>query len=55
MIVTEDVSGDLEWIMSVGSSVVRAHRHAAGPQKGCSDDTDASPSTEKDSAGPAAD
>jgi hypothetical protein len=26
-----DAVGDLEWIISVDSSVVRAHQHSAGP------------------------
>ncbi|WP_233620727.1 IS5 family transposase [Amycolatopsis sp. WAC 01416] len=33
VIVKDDAVGDLEWIVSVDSSVVRAHQHAAGARK----------------------
>lgn len=29
-----DAAGDVEWPMSVGSTIVRAHQHAAGARKG---------------------
>lgn len=29
-----DASGDIEWLVSVDSTVVRAHQHAAGARKG---------------------
>lgn len=29
-----DASGDIEWLVSVDSSIVRAHQHAAGARKG---------------------
>ncbi|UOZ11906.1 IS5 family transposase [Amycolatopsis sp. WQ 127309] len=43
VIVKDDAVGDLEWIVSVDSSVVRAHQHAAGARKkgGCSDGIEA--------------
>ncbi len=28
-----DAAGDIEWLMSVGSTIVRAHQHAAGAGK----------------------
>ncbi|WP_370542016.1 transposase [Amycolatopsis sp. FDAARGOS 1241] len=33
VIVTDDAGGELEWIVSVDSSVVRAHQHSAGARK----------------------
>ena len=33
VIVKDDSVGDVEWIISVDSSVVRAHQHAAGARK----------------------
>jgi hypothetical protein len=55
VIVKDDAAGDLEWIASVDSSVVRAHRYSAGARKrGCNADPKSSPSTAKDSAGPEA-
>jgi transposase len=33
VIVKDDAVGDLEWIISVDSSVVRAHQHSAGARK----------------------
>ncbi|MEU4524925.1 IS5 family transposase [Amycolatopsis sp. NPDC024027] len=33
VIVKDDAVGDLEWVISVDSSVVRAHQHAAGARK----------------------
>ncbi|MFD2398233.1 IS5 family transposase [Prauserella oleivorans] len=36
VIVKDDAVGDVEWVISVDSSVVRAHQHAAGARKrGC--------------------
>ena len=32
-IVKDDAVGDLEWVVSVDSTVVRAHQHAAGARK----------------------
>lgn len=32
-IVKDDAVGEVEWIISVDSSVIRAHQHAAGPRK----------------------
>ncbi|WP_442809729.1 hypothetical protein [Streptomyces sp. SR27] len=29
-----DAAGDVDWLMSVDSAVVRAHQHAAGARKG---------------------
>lgn len=29
-----DAAGDIEWLVSVDSTVVRAHQHAAGARKG---------------------
>ncbi|MEV6625590.1 IS5 family transposase [Amycolatopsis sp. NPDC051106] len=56
VIVKDDAVGDLEWIVSVDSSVVRAHQHAAGALKRGMQRRDRSPppSTGKDSGGPAA-
>lgn len=42
-----DAAGDIEWLVSVDSSIVRAHQHAAGARKGGS--------TARPSAAPAAD
>ena len=33
VIVEDDSAGTLEWVISVDSSVVRAHQHAAGARK----------------------
>lgn len=33
VIVKDDAVGDLEWVISVDSTVVRAHQHAAGARK----------------------
>ncbi len=57
VIVKDDAVGDLEWIISVDSSVVRAHQHAAGARKkgDAATESKPSPATGKDSAGPAAD
>lgn len=33
VIVKDDAVGDVEWVISVDSSVVRAHQHAAGARK----------------------
>jgi transposase len=56
VIVKDDAVGDLEWIVSVDSSAVRAHQHSAGARKkGAATQTPkSSPSTGKDSAGPEA-
>lgn len=29
-----DAAGDIDWLVSVGSTVVRAHQHAAGARNG---------------------
>ncbi|CAM5331533.1 hypothetical protein SALBM135S_00036 [Streptomyces alboniger] len=29
-----DAAGDIEWLVSVDSTIVRAHQHAAGARKG---------------------
>jgi len=34
VIVRDDAVGEVEWVISVDSSVVRAHQHAAGARKG---------------------
>jgi transposase len=39
-----DAAGDIEWLVSVDSTIVRAHQHAAGARKGGS--------APRDSAGP---
>ena len=31
-----DAAGDIDWLVSVDSSIVRAHQHAAGARKGAS-------------------
>ncbi|WP_326946580.1 hypothetical protein OG439_45830 [Amycolatopsis sp. NBC_01307] len=36
VIVKDDAVGDLEWVVSVDSSVVRAHQHSAGARKAAS-------------------
>ncbi len=57
VIVKDDAVGDLEWIISVDSSVVRAHQHAAGAWKkgAAATGSKPSPAMGKDSAGPAED
>jgi transposase len=57
VIVKDDSVGDVEWVISVDSSVVRAHQHAAGARKKGAAVPKSKPSrsTGKDSAGPAAD
>ncbi|WP_078953736.1 IS5 family transposase [Streptomyces globisporus] len=32
-----DAAGDTEWLVSVDSTIVRAHQHAAGPERGLRD------------------
>jgi hypothetical protein len=56
VIVKDDSVGDVEWVLSVDSSVVRAHQHAAGARKkgAAAPESKPSRSTGKDSAGPAA-
>lgn len=49
-VVKDDSVGDVEWIISIDSSVVRAHQHAAGARK-----KGASRSKEKRSDDPAED
>ncbi|GLX38270.1 hypothetical protein Sros01_43430 [Streptomyces roseochromogenus] len=29
-----DAAGDIDWLVSVDSTIVRAHQHAAGARKG---------------------
>ncbi|WP_160159243.1 hypothetical protein [Streptomyces sp. SLBN-118] len=29
-----DAAGDIDWLVSVDSSIVRAHQHTAGAEKG---------------------
>ncbi|MFD9961825.1 IS5 family transposase [Amycolatopsis sp. NPDC059020] len=42
VIVKDDAVGDVEWVTSIDSSVVRAHQHSAGARKrGCSSDIEA--------------
>lgn len=41
-----DAAGDIEWLVSVDSTIVRAHQHAAGAREGGS--------ASRDSAGPEA-
>ena len=58
VIVKDDAVGQVEWIVSVDSTVVRAHQHAAGARKkGAAPPrgSKASRSTAKGSGGPAAD
>ncbi|GAA5115145.1 hypothetical protein GCM10025762_29290 [Haloechinothrix salitolerans] len=57
VIVKDDSVGEVEWIISVDSSVVRAHQHAAGARKkgAARPASRRSRSTGKDSAGLAAD
>ncbi|MEU5760050.1 hypothetical protein [Nocardia sp. NPDC047648] len=50
MIVKDDSIGEVEWTISVDSSVVRAHQHAAGARKKGA----LSASPEKRSGGPEA-
>jgi transposase len=56
VIVKDDSVGAVEWVISVDSTVVRAHQHAAGARKkgAATPQQKSSPSTGKDSAGPAA-
>jgi transposase len=56
VIVKDDAVGDLEWIISVDSSVVRAHQHSAGARKkgDAATRSKPSPSMGKDSGGPVA-
>jgi transposase len=57
VIVKDDSVGQIEWIVSVDSTVVRAHQHAAGARKKGDAAPGGSkrwPSTGKPSAGPAA-
>ena len=44
VIVKDDAVGDLEWIISVDSSVVRAHQHSAGARKKGDAATESKPS-----------
>jgi transposase len=57
VIVKDDSVGDLEWVVSVDSSVVRAHQHSAGARKkgDAAAKSKPSPSRGKNSGGPAAD
>lgn len=43
VILKDDAVGEVEWIISVDSSVIRAHQHAAGARKkrGCSHQVEA--------------
>ena len=54
VVTTDDSVGDVEFVISVDSSSVRAHQHAAGARKkgAAARRTRPSPSTEKPSAGP---
>jgi transposase len=54
VIVKDDAVSDLEWIISVDSSMVRAHQHSAGARKKGDAAMESTPSTEKDSGGPEA-
>ena len=62
VIVKDDSVGEVEWIISVDSSVVRAHQHAAGarkkgaaePDRAAGSPSRRSRSRAKDSGGPAA-
>ena len=56
VIVKDDSVGEIEWVISVDSSVVRAHQHAAGARKkgAARPPSTTSPSTEKDSVDPEA-
>ncbi|TDO56639.1 putative transposase of IS4/5 family DUF4096 [Kribbella sp. VKM Ac-2571] len=57
VIVKDDSVGQVEWIVSVDSSVVRAHQHAAGARKkgdAPPEGSKPSRSTAKRSAGPVA-
>jgi transposase len=53
VIVKDDSVGAVEWIISVDSTVVRAHQHAAGARK--KGDPDATGSTRSPSMGKASD
>lgn len=57
VIVKDDSVGEVEWVISVDSSVVRAHQHAAGARKKGAAVPPSKPSRsrEKDSVGPEAD
>ncbi|GHF00338.1 hypothetical protein GCM10017786_36450 [Amycolatopsis deserti] len=57
VIVKDDAVGDVDWVISVDSSVVRAHQHAAGARKqgAARPPSRRSRSTGKGSAGPGAD
>lgn len=57
VIVKDDSVGDVEWVISVDSSVARAHQHSAGARKKGAAQPESRPSrsTGKDSAGPAED
>ncbi|MGX5359140.1 hypothetical protein [Kocuria sp. KH4] len=33
VVAKDDVAGEVEWVISVDSTVVRAHQHAAGARK----------------------
>ena len=58
VIVKDDAVGDVEWVISVDSSVVRAHQHAAGARKKGAPPAKASKNTrlrERTSADPEAD
>lgn len=56
VVVKDDAVGEVEWIISVDSTVVRAHQHAAGARKKGAVRQRSSPSswTGKDWAGPVA-
>ena len=56
VIVKDDSVGEVEWVISVDSSVVRAHQHAAGARKKGAARPGSKPSrsTVKDSDGPEA-
>jgi transposase len=56
VIVKDDSVGQVEWIISVDSTVIRAHQHAAGARKkgAAAPLSRPSPSKGKGSAGPAA-
>jgi hypothetical protein len=57
VIVNDDAVSGLEWVISVDSSVVRAHQHAAGARKkgAAPKKLEPSPSRENTSADPVAD
>lgn len=56
VVVKDDAVGEVEWIISVDSTVVRAHQHAAGARKkgAVRQQSRLSSSTGKDWAGPVA-